>query len=80
MQRDYDETETNYGSLGIDAFESKEVESDLKLELRMITGPLSEEAALKRFGLTQEEFNNPTVDTLDRVRKTMFEEEVAKTK
>ncbi len=80
MQRDFDPAEVNYSSLGVDEFDSNEINNDLKDELRMITGPLSEQAALERFGLTPEEYNNPTVDTLDKVRRTMFENEVSKTR
>lgn len=46
--------------------------SQMQNELFEMIGFMSEEGALEQFGITKEEYDNPTDDTLDRVRNIIF--------
>ncbi len=64
------------GNYGIDSYEREE--ANLKDELELMVGFLSENAAVERFGITPEELANPTEDTLEKVKQALIDEETTK--
>lgn len=77
MQGDFNPNETNYASQGIDSYE-KENNENLKEELELMIGFLSEEGTIERFGISKEEFQNPTEDTLEKIKQVLIEEQTTK--
>jgi len=50
-------------------------ENEYLNELLIMIGFISEEGAKKQFNLSSEEYNNPTEDTLEKVRRILIDNE-----